>query len=165
MNSSIRNLNELGLVMQKIVKRLSVNQNLLKLLYYTDKDPFSQPDISEETYQREIFDKLIRVIPKVEAQEVANSILVLKIESGGVNSVNEEFLNIRGRIEIFIPLTQWKIKDSNLRPFSLLGEVQNTLNGKVVDGVGQLRCSDFELILLTDEISAYGLSFEFLQYV
>ena len=36
---SARNLDELGVNLQKIVTRLQSNQNLLKLLYYTDKDP------------------------------------------------------------------------------------------------------------------------------
>ena len=35
----VRNLKELGPNLQKIVNRLQANQDLLKLLYYNDKDP------------------------------------------------------------------------------------------------------------------------------
>jgi hypothetical protein len=45
---SVRNCEELGQNLQKIVSRLLSNQNLLKLLYYTDKDPYSQPDLTQE---------------------------------------------------------------------------------------------------------------------
>ena len=53
----VRNLKELGSFMQRIVKRLMNNQNLLKLLYYTDKDPLSQSDISDDTIRKEIYEK------------------------------------------------------------------------------------------------------------
>jgi len=43
-----RNLADLGLNLQKIITRLQSNQTLLKLLYYTDKDPLSQPDLTSE---------------------------------------------------------------------------------------------------------------------
>jgi hypothetical protein len=38
---SIRNYGELGIILQKIMNRLLANQELLKLLYYTDKDPLN----------------------------------------------------------------------------------------------------------------------------
>ena len=56
----VRNLKELGSFMQRIVKRLMNNQNLLKLLYYTDKDPLSQSDISDNTIRKEIYEKKYR---------------------------------------------------------------------------------------------------------
>jgi hypothetical protein len=37
----VRNCRDLGENAQKIMKRLLANQKLLKLLYYTDKDPLS----------------------------------------------------------------------------------------------------------------------------
>jgi len=41
-----RNLAELGLNLQKIMSRLESNQNLLKLLYYEDKDPLNGVDLT-----------------------------------------------------------------------------------------------------------------------
>ena len=43
-----RNLSDLGLNLQKIVSRLQANQNLLKLLYYTGKDPLSEADLTSD---------------------------------------------------------------------------------------------------------------------
>ena len=45
---SIRNCGDIGLNTQQIVKRLFANQNLLKLLYYTDKDPLSNDDLTKD---------------------------------------------------------------------------------------------------------------------
>jgi hypothetical protein len=45
----VRNLGEMGINLQKIIKRLLANQNLCKLLYYTDKDPLNGEDIPDTT--------------------------------------------------------------------------------------------------------------------
>lgn len=42
-----RNLEDLGPNLQKVVSRLQSNQRLLKLLYYTGKDPYSEADLTQ----------------------------------------------------------------------------------------------------------------------
>jgi hypothetical protein len=44
----VRNCKELGENLQKIVRRLMANDNLVNLLYYSDKDPLSQPYLTDE---------------------------------------------------------------------------------------------------------------------
>lgn len=151
----VRNLQELGPNMQKIISRLQANENLLKLLYYTDKDPLSQPALTQEQIKKEVYEKLIKVIPRVGPKENAKSIICLRVVRGSQIPENIEFSNIAFEIEVFVPLTQWKIKDKNLRPFSILGEIQKSLNNKKVDGLGKLEGGDFELNFLTEEMSCY----------
>ena len=71
----VRNCRDLGENAQKIMKRLLANQTLLKLLYYTDKDPLSQPDLTDEQIQNEVFEKLIKIIPRVGPKETSHSIV------------------------------------------------------------------------------------------
>lgn len=157
----VRNLKDLGPVMQKILKRLMANQNLMKLLYYTDKDPLSKPDLSKEAIQTEIYNKFLRIVPRVGAAETSNAIIVLRVTNGYQNNSNTEFRSINISLETFCPLNQWVIKDENLRPFCILGEIQNSLSGKVIDQVGKLIGGDFKLNFLTDEVSDYEISFNF----
>ena len=42
---SVRNCAEIGKNLQSIASRLLANQNLCKLLYYSDFDPLNKPDI------------------------------------------------------------------------------------------------------------------------
>ena len=135
---SVRNCEEIGVNLQKIMTRLFANQRLLKLLYYTDKDPYSQPDLTQEQIKTEIYEKLIKITPRVGPKETAHSILVLKVARGVTDSGNSEFRNIQIDIESFVPLTQWIIKDDNLRPFAIMGEVQKSLNGKTINGLGKM---------------------------
>ena len=147
----VRNCDELGINLQKIMTRLLSNQNLLKLLYYQDKDPLSQPDLTQEQIQHEVYEKLVKIVPLVSNKETAHSIIVLKVDRGEQNIDNSEFRDINFSIESFVPLTQWFIKDSNLRPFAIMGEVQKSLNKKNINGLGKIKGGDFALNFLTEK--------------
>lgn len=161
---SVRNCAELGINLQYIIKRLFANQDLLKLLYYTDKDPLSHEDLTQEQIQDEIFEKLIKIVPRVGPKETAHSIVAVRIARGQGLASNNEFRNITIGVEIFVPLTQWIIKDSNLRPFAIMGEIQKALNGKKIEGLGKMVGGDFALNFLTEEIGAYEQTFVITSY-
>ena len=164
MSSSVRNCTDLGVNAQLIVKRLLANQNLLKLLYYTDKDPLSHEDLTKEQIQNEVFEKLIKIVPRVGPKETAHSVVAIRIARGRGLITNKEFKNVNISIEIFVPMTQWIIKNTNLRPFAIMGEIQESLNGKKIEGLGKMVGGDFDLNFLTEEISAYEQTFVITSY-
>lgn len=155
----VRNCKEIGLFLQKVMKRLMANQNLVKLLYYTNKDPLSAQPLSNEQVKEEIYNKLIKIIPRVEPKDNSNSIIVIKVDNGKINSQNGEFREIYFDIDVFVPLTQWFIKDENLRPFAILGAIQESLQNADVNGIGKITGGDFILNFLTEEMSCYTISF------
>lgn len=179
----VRNCRDIGDNLQRILKYLMNNKKLVKLLYYTDKDPLSH-DFSElvaelappgdieprpyQTYtefcQKEIYEKLIKIIPRVGPKETSNSILAIQVVYGHRNPQNGEFKNLRIVVESFVPLTQWIVKGDNLRPFYILGEVQESLDGKTVNGLGKMSGGDFDVNFLTEEISCYEQEFDIISY-
>ena len=161
---AVRNLEDIGVNAQKIVRRLMANKNLVKLLYYTDKDPINNPDLTNEQLQNEVFEKLIKIVPRVGPKETAHSIISVRFTRGRENIVNNEFKDVTISIEVFVPLTQWIIKDTNLRPFAIMGEVQKSLDGKTIDGLGKITGGDFDLNFLTEEISDYEQIFRLTSY-
>ena len=162
--ATTRNLEDVGPNLQKIVTRLQSNQNLLKLLYYTGKDPYGEDDLTQEQIKNEIFEKLIKVVPRVGPKETAASIIALRVVRGRANPGNQEFRDFEIDIEVFVPLTQWFIKDSNLRPFAIMGEIHRSLNNKVIDGLGRMVGGDFQINFLTDEISCYEMVYGITSY-
>ena len=160
----VRNCEEIGVNLQKIVTRLMANDNLVNLLYYTDKDPLNQPHLTEEQKKTEVFEKLIKIIPRVGPKETAHSIISIRVIGGKKLNSNTEFKNVKIGIEIFVPLTQWIIKNTNLRPFAILGEIQKSLDGKTVNGLGKMEGGDFDLNFLTEEIGAYEQTFWITDY-
>ena len=161
---NVRNCTDIGVNAQYIIKRLMANQNLLKLLYYTDKDPLSHEDLTQEQIQNEVFEKLIKVVPRVGPKETAHSMVALRIARGRGLAQNTEFKNVSISLEVFVPLTQWIIKDINLRPFAIMGEIQKSLNNKKIEGLGKLTGGDFDLNFLTEEVSAYEQTFVLTSY-
>lgn len=159
----IRNCGEIGVMMQKMVRRLVANQNLLKLLYYTDVDPFSQPDLTKDQIQKEVFEKLIKVVPRVGAKETATSLIALQVNNGNINE-NNEFRNISISFQVFTPFTQWIMKDDNFRPFLIMREIETSLKNKIIDGIGKMRFDGFQLNFLSDEMTCYELSFMVTSY-
>lgn len=160
----VRNCKDLGENAQKIIKRLMANQRLVKLLYYTDKDPLNQSDLTEEQIRGEVYEKLIKITPRVGPKETSHSIVTMRITRGRQNLQNSEFKDVNISIEVFVPLTQWVIKDVQLRPFAILGEIQESLDGKTINGLGKLEGGDFDLNFLTEEIGAYEQYFYLTSY-
>lgn len=162
--ATTRNLEDVGPNLQKIISRLQANQNLLKLLYYTEKDPYSQADLTPTEIKAEIFEKLIKIVPRVGPKETAQSLIAIRVTRGRANGGNNEFRDFTINIEVFVPLTQWIIKDSNLRPFAIMGEIHKSLNNKTIDGLGKMVGGDFEINFITDEISCYEMIYEITSY-
>lgn len=161
---AVRNCIELSENSQLIMKRLLANQRLLKLLYYTDKDPISQPDLTKEQIQKEVFDKLIEIIPRTHQKLDAKSNVSIRIVGGVTNKENNEFVDVVVAIEVFVPLTQWFIKDIELRPFAIMGEIQKSLCDKTINGLGRMSGGDFSVNFFTEEMSVYEMTFFITNY-
>ena len=159
-----RNLADLGLNLQKIISRLQTNQNLLKLVYYTSKDPLNEQDLTDEQIRNEIYNKLIKIVPRIGYKETAQSMVTLRVVRGRNNVENDEFRDFEINIEVFVPLTQWFIKDSNLRPFAIMGEIHKSLNNKTINGLGKMVGGDFQINFLTDEIVSYEMVYYITSY-
>lgn len=160
----VRNCRDLGENAQKIMKRLLANQKLLKLLYYTDMDPLNQPDLTSEQIREEVFEKLIKITPRIGPKETAHSVVTMRITRARDNQRNNEFKDVNINFEVFVPLTEWIIKGTQLRPFAILGEIQESLDGKTINGLGRLHGGEFDLNFLTDEISTYEQYFYLTSY-
>lgn len=159
-----RNLADLGLNLQKIITRLQTNQNLLKLVYYTSKDPLNEEDLTEEQIKTEVYNKLIKIVPRIGYKETAQSMISMRVVRGRNNPENGEFRDFEIDIEVFVPLTQWFIKDSNLRPFAIMGEIHKSLNNKTINGLGKMKGGDFQINFLTDEIVSYEMVYYITSY-
>ena len=160
----VRNCKELGENLQKIVKRLIANDDLTKLLYYENENPLEQPTLNAEAKEKEIFEKLIKTVPRVGTKDTAKSVVVVYVQRAAKIPGNKEFRNVRILVDVIVPLTQWYIKDTNLRPFAILGQIQSSLDDKTINGLGKISGGDFELNFVTDDVICYQQVFEITEY-
>jgi hypothetical protein len=143
---------------------LLANDNLVKLLYYENKDPLGCAALTAEQKQELIYEKLLKITPRVPEDDRDKSIVVIYVGSGKKDRSNSEFITIDFVVDVFTPLDKWVIKDSNLRPFAILGEIQNSLEGKTINGLGAIKGGDFNLSNLSDKVSVYSQVFSIVQY-
>lgn len=166
MESEVRYLQEMGPNLIKMMKRLLANKELLRLLMYTDKDPLNpeKPEIKASDAYLNGDNGVVRIIPIIGTKENSQSIITLRVLKGVPSMNNTDFLDIYFAIEIFVPTEQWVIKGDNLRPYSIMGEIQKTLEGKNINGLGTIRGSGFSANFFTEEISAFIMNFKITQY-
>lgn len=160
----VRNCEELGKNLQKIVSRLVANDDLVRLLYNTDENPLGHPALSSEEKQTKVFEKLIKTVPRVGTKDTENSVVVVYVQRANRIAGNNEFKNVRILVDVIVPLTQWYIMDANLRPFAILGQIQKSLDDKTVNGLGKIQGGDFELNFVTDDVICYQQVFEITEY-
>lgn len=152
---SVRNLGELGPSLKKIVNRLAMNEELGKLLYYNDIDPLSKDIVNK----LDLLKDYILLTPVVANNEDTSSKIVVRIDNGEHNEDNDEYSDFNFTIEVFVPNIQWIIKDDNLRPFSIIGQIQKSLNRKTINGLGKIQGGDFALAFYTEKMSCYNIKY------
>ena len=152
---AVRNFNEMGDNLIELVNRLLASQDLCKLLEYTDPNPLKHSDLNPKT----LLHKRIKILPKVDPQEDTKSTLVLLFNNGYTNPANNEFKKLNLLIYVYVPLDNWIINDSQLRPFAIMSEIQKCLDNKQIKGLGRLKLEEFSTDLITDEMAAYRMNF------
>lgn len=193
---SVRNCAEIGPILQEVISRLLANNELCRLIYFTDRNPIKEIPQDKEFWEvlgeqlgtpwdgiepkriyckrietewaqikkKEIYEKLIKVVPRVGPKEFDNSVVVVRVARGSKNPNNNQFRDLSIYVESFVPLTQWLINDENLRPFLIMGEIQKSLDGKRMNQIGKMIGGDFELQVLTEEVSCYEQEFAITTY-
>ena len=155
---SIRNSSELGKNLLLITQKLAESQKLLRLLKYTDNNPFS--NIHPNLNPSDLLHKNLKVVPLVnEKTDDTESTVVVMYRSGTVMD-NKEFKNLELDVLVYVPLSEWTLNDVSLRPFLIMTEVEKALKGKRVESLGNIEYNGFEMVLVTDIISCYRMSFD-----
>lgn len=161
--NKVRNCAEIGPCMRKIINRLLENDKLVNLLYYEDKDPLNQTPLTQEQKIKDVYQKRIKVVPIINPQyDAKSSISVMAVRSTELE--NNNFIGLNINVEIFVPITQWAIKDENLRPYAIMGAIQESLNDKVINGIGRLKGGDFDYNFTSDEMTSFIQYFRIVAY-
>lgn len=160
MDSKVNYGQEIGPNTIKITKKLLRNQNLCKLILFTDKDPLNHADIEDPF--GEIYGKNIRNVPLItlEGEEENNTEtkLIIIFTQGDVtdNKSNESLLL---RIYVYCPYVEWLITGDNLRPYAIMSEIRKSLQDKRINGLGEIKFLDWHIATLTPQVSSHILEF------
>jgi hypothetical protein len=155
---SIRNSIEIGENLFKIANSLLENTRLGRLLKYTDKNPFSEEH--EDVSQKSLLHENIKVVPLVKEEENNTESVVVVVFNEGEVQNNSEFKKVYFDIMAYVPLSEWILNDTNLRPFLIMSEIEKSLKNKRIQSLGVIKYTGFKLHLITDIMSCYRMRFE-----
>lgn len=157
---STKNFAELGNTIFTIASKLLENEQLLKLLYYTNDNPLSQSAITEEQKQ-DILSKNILVTPDLPEQtDTIYPWISIGLDNIENDNNNERFNTVQVIFTVVCPLSLWKIKNGSLRPFLIMSCIDSLLNGKSIPGIGKVVLMGAKRFTLNREISGYTIVYE-----
>ena len=146
---------DLSIITNTILK----NDNLKKLLYYTSKNCLNKPNLTEEQ-SLELFNKNIKLLPKVYIDKENLVYLIIRLRSFAPNGTNTEFRDNIIEFDIICHYDQWYLKDFQLRPYRIAAEIDTMFNKRHLTGIGTLQFLGGDQILLTDEYAGFCLQYE-----
>lgn len=120
-----------------IVNKILSNDRLQKLLYYTNSNPLASPALTEDQ-KIELLQNNIKLIPKLYIDGSVLNYIIISLDHFIENQTNPEFRDNIIRFEILCHFDQWNLKDFNLRPYRIAGEIDSFLNGAKLTGIGKL---------------------------
>ena len=143
--------------MELLINKILANPRLQKYLYYTNKNPLSQPNLTPEQTM-ELFNKNIKIIPKVYVDKSVLQYIIIQFDNF-TPSTNPEFRDNTIEFDIICHFDQWQMKDFQLRPYRIAAEIDSMLANKRLTGIGKLEFVGTSEILLTDEYAGLCLMY------
>lgn len=122
-----------ALITEKIIN----NSRLLKLLWYDTKDALEKPFLSDKEKQ-EVIDKNIKIVPKIYIDNTLKTYLNINLDMF-TPSENPEFRNNLIIFDIVCHNDVWQMKDFQMRPYKIAGELDFMFNKKHLTGIGNIE--------------------------
>ncbi len=124
-----------SLIMNKILS----NKKVLKLLYYTTPDCLERkPDVTSAQVAEMFESKQISNVPKLKIDPDKRTYLRLAFDSFTPNATNTFYRDHIVEIRIICHFDDWNLKDFELRPYRIAGEIDAMLDKQHLTGIGEL---------------------------
>ncbi|KAA9007386.1 hypothetical protein F4V43_02545 [Paenibacillus spiritus] len=143
---------------ENIMVMLADNQNLCKLLFYPSNNPYQEPEIDDTS---SLFFTKIFPFPKIpDVKDEAGSYLSIYFDRYRIGSN-------RGTKEGCIVFTAivhnnlWRMENTGeLRPYSLLHEIDETINRESGLGIKKIEFDSMEFVYVNESYSGYRIIYQ-----
>ena len=145
----------LYIITAKIVR----NQNLCRLLYYTDRDPLA---IGKSNINGvDLIGKNILVVPKpLDSLLTKENYIIAGFDSFYIHPSNKEFKVGSIQITIMCPFEEWELDNNSLRPYLIMEEIDKELNGQKINGIGTLTFSGASQLAFSPQLGGYIMEYK-----
>lgn len=134
-----------------IMKKILGNQDLLKMLYYTQKDCRQAPDLTDAQIMS-LVDTKIKLVPKLEIDESCPIYIIVSLDNFRPNVRNPEFRDCSLIFYVFCHPDHWNLGNFQLRPQKIIGELDEMFNEKKMTGIGTPHLSLSKNLVMNDQL-------------
>lgn len=142
-----------------IMDRVLSNQNVLKLLNYSDRDWKSKPDVTGEELAEMFESKQISSVPKIKIEKPEKTYLRLIYGSVTRNATNPEYRDNTFGIDIICHYDNWDLGNFELRPYRIAGEIDAMLDKTHLTGIGELMFVSAVPYVYDEEFAGVSLTY------
>ena len=153
-SSFLSNEKDLNLIVSMMMK----NDRLKKMLFYPSKDCMKKPNLTEDE-TLEMFGKNIKIVPKLTIDNTVLNYVIISFDNFTMNATNPEFRDNIIEFDIICHFDSWQMKDFELRPYKIAGEIDSMFNDKHLTGIGKLEFLGANQMILTDEFAGLCLMY------
>lgn len=138
-----------------IINLLLDNDRIARLLKYPSADALLKPAVSQQD-RLALLGTQIDTVPKIKVDnKCLNYITVL--QDNFTLSDNPQFRDNLIYFIISCHYTTWHLKNFELRPYEIAGEIDSMLNNKHISGIGRLEFVGADMNVMNDEFSGLTL--------
>ena len=141
-----------------IIQRILLNEDLKKLLYYTNEDCLAGSNLSQDQ-SYSLIGNQIKIVPKIPIDVNQTVYMVLAMDNFLPNNENDYYRDNIISIDIVCSYDIWSLGDFKLRPWKIAGEVDRMLNKQHFTGIGELTFTGANLLLMSDDFGGVSLTY------
>lgn len=135
------------------------NNNFKKLLHYTTPDALKRANLTPEE-DLELLGNEIKIVPKLEVDDKVLNYVIIGFDNFTPNATNPEFRDSILTFDIVCHFDQWQLKDFQLRPYKIAGEIDTMFNERHLTGIGVLHFLGASKIVLNSELAGLTIMYQ-----
>ena len=142
-----------------IIKQIMENQNLMKMLYYTQQDCLKAKDLSKQQIYG-MLNKQIKIVPQIKIDTECPTYVLITFTNFTPNATNPEFRDFYMNFDILCHPDHWNLGDFQLRPHKIAGELDAMFRDKKLTGIGTTQFISGDNLLLYDDLIGFTLTYK-----
>lgn len=142
-----------------IMDRITSNQNVLKLLYYSSRDWKDKPDVTGPMLKEMFETKQISSVPKIKIDKPEKTYLRLIYGSVVRNATNPKYRDNTFGIDIICHYDNWDLGNFEERPYRIAGEIDSMLDKIHLTGIGELEFVSVVPYIYDEEFAGVTLTY------
>ena len=141
-----------------IIKDILNNDNLCKLLYYTEKDCLKAQNLTMQQ-KMGMIEKQIKLVPSTKIEKECPNKLIIVMDGFQTNDTNPEFRDCVIVFHILCHPDHWHLGDFALRPFKIAGEIDSMFDQKKMTGIGTLQFLGCDNLVMNGQMIGISLGY------